>query len=111
MKHAIFEDIISSLPHRILPTVQIGADYHTIHVIRKLLQTNARAIDTHVGGGTSGHLGMVFSVTAYVIVAPTTTWANPSPPVSGPKVIDGGTAAQLSAARHLWEENGSNFRT
>jgi hypothetical protein len=52
MKHATVEDVIVSFPHSILPTVQGEPDYHTIHAIHKLLHTNARAIDTHLGGGT-----------------------------------------------------------
>jgi hypothetical protein len=47
MKHAKVEDVIAGFPHSILPTFQGELDYQTIHTIRKLLQANARAIDTH----------------------------------------------------------------
>jgi hypothetical protein len=50
MKYATVKDIITSFPHPILPTVQGELDYQTIHAIRKLLQANAREIDTHLGG-------------------------------------------------------------
>jgi hypothetical protein len=93
MKHAKVEDTIASFPHPILPTVQEDPDYHT-NTILKLLQANERTIDTHLGGETLGHLGIIVSVAAYIIVAPETPWANPAPP---------GTAAQISAAGHLWE--------
>jgi hypothetical protein len=80
------EDVITSFPHPILPTVQGEPDYKTIHVIRKLLQANARAIATHLGGGTLVHLGLIVSDTSYAMVAPetpagTTLWVNPT--VSG----------------------------
>jgi hypothetical protein len=71
MKYATLEDVVASFPHPILPTVQGEPDYHTIHAIRKLLQTNTRAIDTHLGGGALGHLGLIVYDAAYVIVAPT----------------------------------------
>jgi phage gp36-like protein len=61
MKYATVEDVIASFPHPILPTVQGEPDYQTIHAIRKLLQENARAIDTHLGGGALGHLGLIVS--------------------------------------------------
>jgi phage gp36-like protein len=61
MKYATVEDVIASFPHPILPTVQSKPDYQTIHTIWKLLQENSRAIDTHLGGGTLGHLGIIVS--------------------------------------------------
>jgi hypothetical protein len=72
MKYATVEEVIASFPHPILPTVQGEPDYQTIHAIRKLLQANARAIDTHLGGGALGHLGLIFSDASYAMVAPTT---------------------------------------
>jgi hypothetical protein len=111
MKTPSVEDIIASFPHPILPTVQGEPDYHTIHAICKLLQANARSIDSHLGGGALGHLGLIVSVAAYAIVAPTHTWINPEAPARAPTEIDGGTAAQLSAERHRWEEAVTTFRT
>jgi hypothetical protein len=71
MKYATIEDILASFPHPILPTVQGEPDYQTIHAIRKLLQANAREIDTHLGGGSLGHLGLIVSDAAYSIIATT----------------------------------------
>jgi hypothetical protein len=99
MKYTTVEDIIASFPHPILPTVQ-GGGYQTIHTIWKLLQANVRAIDTHLGGGALGHLGINVSESAYIIVAPIHPWVNPEATGWTPTVIDAGTAAQLSAARH-----------
>jgi hypothetical protein len=33
-----------------------------------------------------------------------TLWVNPTAPIRAPKNTDGGTAAQIGAARHIWEE-------
>jgi hypothetical protein len=70
MKYATVEDVFASFTHPILPTVQGEPDYQTIHAIRKLLQANARAINTHLGGGSSGHLDLIFSDAAYAIIIP-----------------------------------------
>jgi hypothetical protein len=56
MKYAMVEDFISSFPHPILPTVKGDPDYQKDPAIRKLLQANARAFDTHLGGGALVHL-------------------------------------------------------
>jgi hypothetical protein len=59
MKCATVEDVIASFPHPVLPTVQGETDYLTIHAIRKFLQANRHAIETHLDGGTLGHLGLI----------------------------------------------------
>jgi hypothetical protein len=108
MKYATVEDVIASFPHPILPTVQGDPDYQTIHAIRKLLQANAQAIDTHLGGGALGHMGLVVSDAYYTMVSPMTEagptlWIRPTDPGRSPENTDG-TAGQISAARHSWEE-------
>jgi hypothetical protein len=69
------------------------------------------AIDTHLGGGALGHLGIIVSVVTYEIVALLHPWANPASPGWAPEVIAAGTIAQISAARHFWEENVQTFYT
>jgi phage gp36-like protein len=59
MKYSTIEDIMASFPHPVLPTLQGEPDYQTIHATRKFLQANSRAIDTHLGGRTLGHLGLM----------------------------------------------------
>jgi hypothetical protein len=115
MKYAAVEDVMASFPHPVLPTVQGEPDYQTIQATRKFLQANSRAIDTHLGGGTLGHLGLIISDASYAMIAPTTDagpklWATPQPPGRAPANTDG-TAAQISAARHIWEEDVQTYRT
>jgi hypothetical protein len=115
MKYSTVEDVLVSFTHPILPTVEGEPDYQTIHPTRKFLQTNSRAIDTHLGGGTLGHLGLITSDAAYSNIAPPTSeapsfWETPNAPGRAPATTDV-TAAQLSAARHVWEEAVQTYRT
>jgi hypothetical protein len=115
MKYATVEYIIASFPHPVLPTVQGEPDYQTIHATRKFLQANSRAIDTHLGGGTLGHLGLIISDASYARIAPTTDgaptlWTSPESPGRSPANTDG-TAAHISAARHVWEEDVQMYQT
>jgi hypothetical protein len=115
MNYSTVEDVMASFPHPIFPTVQGEPDYQTIHATGKFLQANSRAIDTHLGGGTLGHVGLIFSDASYVMIAPTTNdepkfWITPQAPGRAPATTDG-TAAQISAARHIWEEDVQTYRT
>jgi hypothetical protein len=109
MKYATVEDVLASFPHPVLPAVQGEPDYQTIHATRKFLQANSRAIDTHLGGGTLGHLGFIISDASYAMIDPPTDdgptlWITPQAPGRAPANTDG-TAAKSSAACHIWEED------
>jgi hypothetical protein len=115
MKNSTVEDVMASFPHPVIPTVQGEPDYQTIHTTRKFLQANSRAIDTHLGGGTLGHLGLIISDASYVMISPTTDeqpelWVTPNASGRAPETTDG-TAAQISAARHQWEEDVQTYWT
>jgi hypothetical protein len=119
MKYATVEDVMERFPHPVLPTVQGDPDYQTIHATRKFLQANSRAIDTHLVGGTLGHLGLIISDASYAMIAPATDagptlWTTPQAPGRAPgraPANTDGTAAQISAARHIWEEDVQTYRT
>jgi hypothetical protein len=105
MKYATVEDVMEGFPHHVLPTAQGEPDYQTIHATRKFIQANSRTIDTHLGGGTLGHLGLIISDASYTMIAPTTDagptlWTSPQAPGRSPANTDG-TAAQISAARDI----------
>jgi hypothetical protein len=115
MKYATVEDVIASFPHPILPTVQGEPYYQTIHAIRKSLQENSRAIDTHLGGGSLGHLGLIVSDESFAMISPATDagptlWVSPTAPGWAPANTDS-TSAHISAARHIWEEDVQTYRT
>jgi hypothetical protein len=115
MKYATVEDVMASFPQPVIPTVKGEPDYQTIHATRKFLQANSLAIDTHLGGGTLGHLGLIISDASYAIIAPTTDagptlWKTLQAPGRAPANTDG-TAARISAARHIWEEDVQTYQT
>jgi hypothetical protein len=88
MKYSTVEEVMSSFPQPVLPTVQGDPDYQIIHATRKFLQANLRAIDTHLGGGTLGHLALIISDASYAMIAPTTDdeptlWITPQAPGAG----------------------------
>jgi hypothetical protein len=115
MKYATVEDVMARFPHPVLPTFQGEPDYQTIHATRKFLQENSWTIGTHLGGGTLGHLGLIISDASYAMIAPTmdagpAIWTIPQAPGRDPVNTDG-TAAQISAVRHIWEEDVQTYRT
>jgi hypothetical protein len=68
-----------------------------------------------LGGGTLGHLGLVVSDVSYATIAPeidadSTLWVSPTAPGRAPANTDG-TPDQISAARHIWEEDVQTYRT
>jgi hypothetical protein len=68
-----------------------------------------------LGGCTLGHLGLIVSDADYSNIAPPTAesptfWVTPNASGRAPAGTDG-TAAQLSAAHHLWEEDVHTYRT
>jgi hypothetical protein len=117
MKYSTVEDVLASFPHSIITSVEGEPDYQMIHATRKFLRANSRAIDTHthLGGGTLGHLGFIVSDEAYSNIAPPTAeaptfWVSPNAQGRAPATTDG-TAAQLSADRHVSEEDVQTYRT
>jgi hypothetical protein len=68
-----------------------------------------------LGGGTLGHLGLIISDASYFNIDPPTAeaptlWETPNAPRRAPATTDG-TAAHISAARHVWEEDVQTYRT
>jgi hypothetical protein len=62
-----------------------------------------------------GHLGLIFSDASYAMIFPATEegptlWESPTAPGRAPGNTDG-TAAQISAAQHTWDEEVQTYRT
>jgi hypothetical protein len=115
MSYSIIDSIMTSFPHPILPTAKVEQHYQTIHATIKFLQTNSRAIDIHLDEGTLGHVGLITSDAAYAMISWTmnaepTPWVTSNAPGRSPSETDW-TAAQISAARHIWEEDVQTYRT
>jgi hypothetical protein len=102
-------------PIPVLPTAQGEPDYQTIHATRKFFQANSRAIDTHLGGGTLGHLGLIISDASYAMIDPImedkpTLWITPQAPGRAPATMDG-TSAKISTTHHIWGEDVQTYLT
>jgi hypothetical protein len=77
-----------------------------------MLRANASSIDTHLGGGSFGNLGVVISDIAYDGISPLADCVNPPFPGRAPVAIEGGwTSAQISANKQHWEEATNAFKT
>jgi hypothetical protein len=68
-----------------------------------------------LGGSTLGHLGLIISDASYAMISPTTDagpklWTTPQALGRAPSNTDG-TASQISAASHIWEEDVQTYRT
>jgi hypothetical protein len=87
MKYATVEDVISCFPRPVLPSVTNTSDYHTLHATHKMIHANARSIDTHLGGGAFGHLGVIKADAAYEMISPLNVWENLRTPVTPPSDI------------------------
>jgi hypothetical protein len=114
IKYSTVEEVMASFPHTVLPTVQGEPDYQTIHGTRKFLQANSRVMDTHLGGCTLGHLGLIISDASYAMIAKKNLHSNTLENTTGPRAGTAntdGTAAQISAARHIWEEDVHTYWT
>jgi hypothetical protein len=103
MKYTTIEDFMASFPHPVLSTVQSERDYQTIHATRNF------------GGGTLGHLGLIILDASYAMISPTTEavptlWITPKAPGREPANTNA-AASQISAARHIWEEDVQTYRT
>jgi hypothetical protein len=106
---------MASFPRPVFPTVQSEPDYQKIHATRKFLQANLQPIDTHLGGGILGHLGLIISDASYSMIAPTiesgrTLWITPQAPGREPANTDR-AATQIIAASHIWEEEVQTYQT
>jgi hypothetical protein len=68
-----------------------------------------------LGEVTLGHSGLIISDASYAMISPTmdarlTLWKTPPAPERASDNTDG-TAAQISAARHIWEEDVQTYQT
>jgi hypothetical protein len=106
---------MKGFPHPVLPRIQGEPDYQNIHATRKLLQANSQAINTHLCGGTLGHLGIIISDASYSLIDPVaadepTLLIPPQAPGRAPATMNG-PSAQISADHHIWEEDVQTYLT
>jgi hypothetical protein len=109
MKYANIEDMSACFPYPVRPIVQGKRDDQIIHANREFIKANSRAIDTHLGGGTRGNMGLIISDEYYDMISPPTDavpllWTSPQAPGWAP-TNTGGISARIRDARQISEED------
>ena len=82
-------DIIAAFPEPV-PRITGQPTYNNLKTLRNALKVNAGGIDSTLGGGQHGHLGLVLTPAAYnLIVAPpagqNNAWNDPPAPPAHPQ--------------------------
>jgi hypothetical protein len=73
------EAITASFPHSV-PRIQGRPSFTTLLALKISLGKNAGTMDSRLGGGQHGHLGLVYSPEEYDRHAPGTPFISPAPP-------------------------------
>jgi hypothetical protein len=73
----------------------------TLRALRSQLKSNAANIQSNLGGGNLGDLGLILSDVAYAIVAPTDPYVRPVNPGTIPVFPDGSTGPQIAAIERV----------
>jgi hypothetical protein len=99
------DSLNASFPHPLLPKITGRPTFSSINALRKLQKANAAEVNSMLGGGAHGYLGMIISDTAYARAAPGTPYVQPNYPGPYPALVAGETAAQITAraTRHKEE--------
>jgi hypothetical protein len=93
-------DIVGSFPNPTLPPIVGLPTYTTIAEMHLLLNQNAASVDSNLGGGQHGLLGLTVSPAIYATVSPV-LFVLPAHPGQHPVHLPGATAAQISEANRL----------
>ena len=59
-KSQLVDDIVSKLPIKTLSRIDGEPTYESINNIMQILYANAATLPTTTGGGTHGHIGLIF---------------------------------------------------
>ena len=87
----------SYFEHPVLTAIRGEPTYETLHHLKKELKANARSVQTTLGGGNHGYLGMILTPAEYLRIASTDPFTRPpNPGVLFPN--PNGTAAQIASA-------------
>ena len=88
--------------HKVLTRLHGQPTYETLQTLSTEIKANAASVPSTLGGGQYGHLGLILSDARYITLAHTIPWISPA----NPGVFDppAGTAAQLAAAKDVWNE-------
>ena len=93
------ETIVRLFPHPNIPAIIGMPTYASIKATQVLLSANAATIQSPLGDGKLGLIGLVISPTAFATLSSTNTpFAIPKPPPDIPNVTDNATQFQIAQA-------------
>jgi hypothetical protein len=104
------DELIAGFPHSSLPKVTGEPTFEDLHVIRRLLNTNAMSVSSYVGGGRHRHLGIIMMNEEYFAIADD-VFPVPDNPGASPEVVVGMTAAVIAELTRLHSEATQVYRT
>ena len=98
-----------SFPHPELTIIDGQPTYTTLRKLQKELYANARAVDSTLGGGAHGHLGVIMPAATYLARA-TVPYVAPAHP--GPQAAHGANAtqAQITEANRAYDRSLEVFK-
>ena len=89
----------SYFKHPFLTAIHREPTYETLQNLKNEIKANPKTVQTTLGGGNYGYLGMILTPAQYRHIAPTNPFTRPpNPGVLVPNVA--GTAAQISSAEN-----------
>ena len=101
-------EILESFPET--PTkIQGLPTYQTLRSLRDVLKTNAASVETIIGGGTYGHLGLILPAQVYNTIVPplhqgTNSWNDPPYPGINPAIPPNATPELITYYRDNHKE-------
>lgn len=92
------DDIVAKFPIKTLPRIVGEPEYSTINDLVQTLYGNAATLETTLGGGNHGHIGLIMKPQLYATLSGT-PYAAPNDPGATPTIPHGATATQREQAR------------
>ncbi len=65
VKPTSVDDIVAKFPTKVLPRIDGEPNYETISNMNQLMFGNAATLQTTLGGGIHGHVGLIMKDTLY----------------------------------------------
>ena len=72
VKPTTVDDIVTKFPTKTLPPITGYPDYDSISQLNQLVYGNAATLQTTLGGGAHGHVGLITKATLYTTLSATT---------------------------------------
>ena len=88
--------------HKVLTRIHGQPTYDSLQTLSTEIKANAASVPSTLGGGQYGHLGLILSDARYTALAHTVPWISPANP--GVFAPPAGPAAQIAAAKDVWNE-------